>query len=217
MRRIGLMGGSFDPVHEGHLNLARAALASGEVDHVVFLPTGNPPHKPDMATGKLDRLRMVELAVGEERGMSVSREEIDRGGVIYTIDTLKNLEKRMPDSRFVYLIGADTLRALETWRQIDEVIHHCDFLVMMREGETRKDVRELASGWEARGARIRFLTAPRMNVSSTQIRRMVAQGESLAGLVPEPVAAYIAARGLYRAKQEMREAETAGTTIQIPF
>ena len=217
MRRIGLMGGSFDPVHEGHLNLARAALASGEVDHVVFLPTGNPPHKPDMATGKLDRLRMVELAVGEEKGMSVSREEIDRGGVIYTIDTLKNLEKRMPDSRFVYLIGADTLRALETWRQIDEVIHHCDFLVMMREGETRRDVRELASGWEARGARIRFLTAPRMNVSSTQIRRMVAQGESLAGLVPEPVAAYIAACGLYRAKQEMREAETAGTTIQIPF
>ena len=66
MRRIGLMGGSFDPVHEGHLNLARAALASGEVDHVVFLPTGNPPHKPDMATCKLDRLRMVELAVGKK-------------------------------------------------------------------------------------------------------------------------------------------------------
>lgn len=217
MRRIGLMGGSFDPVHEGHLNLARAALASGEVDHVVFLPTGNPPHKPDMATCKLDRLRMVELAVGEEQGMSVSREEIDRGGVIYTIDTLNNLEKRMPDSRFVYLIGADTLRALETWRRIDEVIHHCDFLVMMREGETRKDVQRLAEGWAARGAQIRFLTAPRMDVSSTQIRHLVEEGRPIGGLVPEAVAAYIASRGLYRDRLGKNQAEAGDTKRSIPF
>ena len=211
MRRIGLMGGSFDPVHMGHLTLARAALASGEADHVIFLPAGNPPHKPDMAAGKMDRLRMVELAVGQEKGMSVSREEIDRGGVIYTIDTLKNLERRMPDSRFVYLIGADTLRALETWRQAGEVVRRCGFLVMMREGETREDAQRLAEGWRARGAHIRFLSAPRMDVSSTQIRRMIAEGRPVKGLVPEAVEAYIAARGLYRAGQGKGEAPAGGT------
>ncbi len=98
------MGGSFNPVHCGHVYLARAAIESGAVDSVLFLPTGNPPHKHDGLADKYDRLRMVELAIENEQGMSVSREEIDRGGVIYTVDTLANLHAKMPDCELIYLI-----------------------------------------------------------------------------------------------------------------
>lgn len=197
MPRIGLMGGSFNPVHCGHVYLARAAIESGAVDSVLFLPTGNPPHKHDGLADKYDRLRMVELAIENEQGMSVSREEIDRGGVIYTVDTLTNLHAKMPDCELIYLIGADTLRALGTWRQVDKVIERCRFLVMMREGETPEDVVSLAGLWTERGADIAFLNARKMDVSSTLIRERVRAGQSLTGLVPQAVEDYIHAHNLY--------------------
>ena len=106
MPEIGLMGGSFNPIHRGHVALARAALNSGKVERVLFLPTGNPPHKREGLADKFDRLRMVELAVAHEAGMAVCREEIDRGGVIYTVDTLAALQSKMPDCSLTYLIGA---------------------------------------------------------------------------------------------------------------
>lgn len=111
MPEIGLMGGSFNPIHCGHVALARAALESGRVERVLFLPTGNPPHKKEGLADKFDRLRMVELAVEHEAGMAVCREEIDRDGVIYTVDTLAALKRKMPDCTLTYLIGADTLRS----------------------------------------------------------------------------------------------------------
>lgn len=197
MPDIGLMGGSFNPVHCGHVYLARAALESGRVDSVLFLPTGNPPHKHDGLADKYDRLRMVELAVENELGMSVSREEIDRDGVIYTVDTLANLHEKMPDCTFTYLIGADTLRALGTWRQVERVIERCKFLVMMREGETPEDVVCLAGLWKERGADIAFLNARKMDISSTLIRERVKAGQSLTGLVPPAVEDYIHAHELY--------------------
>ena len=143
MPEIGLMGGSFNPIHCGHVALARAALESGRVERVLFLPTGNPPHKKEGLADKFDRLRMVELAVKHEAGMAVCREEIDRDGVIYTVDTLAALKRKMPDCTLTYLIGADTLRALGTWRRVETVIERCKFLVMMREGETREEVLRL--------------------------------------------------------------------------
>ena len=169
MPEIGLMGGSFNPIHRGHVALARAALDSGKVERVLFLPTGNPPHKREGLADKFDRLRMVELAVAHEAGMAVCREEIDRGGVIYTVDTLAALQSKMPDCSLTYLIGADTLRALGTWRRVETVIERCKFLVMMREGETREDVIRLAGLWASRGAQIDFLDARKMDISSTQI------------------------------------------------
>lgn len=140
---------------------------------------------------------MVELAIENEQGMSVSREEIDRGGVIYTVDTLANLHAKMPDCELIYLIGADTLRALGTWRQIDKVIERCRFLVMMREGETPEDVVSLAGLWTERGADIAFLNARKMDVSSTLIRERVRAGQSLTGLVPQAVEDYIHEHNLY--------------------
>ena len=203
MPEIGLMGGSFNPIHCGHVALARAALESGRVERVLFLPTGNPPHKKEGLADKFDRLRMVELAVEHEAGMAVSREEIDRDGVIYTVDTLAALKRKMPDCTLTYLIGADTLRALGTWRRVETVIERCKFLVMMREGETREEVIRLAGLWTQRGAQIDFLDARKMDISSTQIREQIQKGLPFERLVPQAVADYIHEHGLYRAKTGM--------------
>ncbi len=200
MPEIGLMGGSFNPIHCGHVALARAALESGRVERVLFLPTGNPPHKKEGLADKFDRLRMVELAVEHEAGMAVCREEIDRDGVIYTVDTLAALKRKMPDCTLTYLIGADTLRALGTWRRVETVIERCKFLVMMREGETREEVIRLAGLWTQRGAQIDFLDARKMDISSTQIREQIQKGLPFERLVPQAVADYIHEHGLYGAK-----------------
>lgn len=203
MPEIGLMGGSFNPIHCGHVALARAALESGRVERVLFLPTGNPPHKKEGLADKFDRLRMVELAVEHEAGMAVCREEIDRGGVIYTVDTLAALKRKMPDCTLTYLIGADTLRALGTWRRVETVIERCKFLVMMREGETREEVIRLAGLWTQRGAQIDFLDARKMDISSTQIREQIQKGLPFERFVPQAVADYIHEHGLYGAKTGM--------------
>ena len=203
MPEIGLMGGSFNPIHCGHVALARAALESGRVERVLFLPTGNPPHKKEGLADKFDRLRMVELAVEHEAGMAVCREEIDRDGVIYTVDTLAALKRKMPDCTLTYLIGADTLRALGTWRRVETVIERCKFLVMMREGETREEVIRLAGLGTQRGAQIDFLDARKMDISSTQIREQIQKGLPFERLVPQAVADYIHEHGLYGAKTGM--------------
>ena len=203
MPEIGLMGGSFNPIHCGHVALARAALESGRVERVLFLPTGNPPHKKEGLADKFDRLRMVELAVEHEAGMAVCREEIDRDGVIYTVDTLAALKRKMPDCTLTYLIGADTLRALGSWRRVETVIERCKFLVMMREGETREEVIRLAGLWTQRGAQIDFLDARKMDISSTQIREQIQKGLPFERLVPQAVADYIHEHGLYGAKTGM--------------
>lgn len=196
MRTIGLMGGSFNPVHCGHVRLARAALLSGAADEVLFLPSGNPPHKRDGLADKRDRLAMVELAVRGEAGMGVCREEVERSGVIYTVDTLTILRRQMPDAQFKYLIGADTLAALDTWRRPEEVIRLCTLLVAARPGQ--EDLERLAAPWRARGAVIEFLPCAPADISSTAIRARIAAGLPLCGLVPPQVENYIRANGLYQ-------------------
>lgn len=202
MRHIGLMGGSFNPIHLGHLNMGRAALDSGLVEQVLYLPSGNPPHKRAGLEDKQHRLAMARLAVEHESGMDVCTEEIDREGVIYTVDTLTILHGKMPDCRFHYLIGADTLCVLHTWRRAQDVIKLCAFLVVMRPGEDEAQVMEAAERWRALGADISFLPARMMDISSTQIRQRLESGKTLEGLVPPAVEAYILEHELYRTHGE---------------
>ena len=198
MQHVGLMGGSFNPIHLGHLNMGRAALESGLVEKVLFLPSGNPPHKRAGLEDKQHRLAMARLAVAGEAGMDVCTEEIDRQGVIYTVDTLTILHERMPDCRFHYLIGADTLCVLHTWRRAEDVIKLCAFLVVMRPGEDEAQVMAAAQRWRAKGAEISFLPARMMDISSTQIRERMADGRPLDDLVPPQVEAYIRENDLYQ-------------------
>ena len=197
MRRIALMGGSFNPIHCGHMNLARAALENALADEVLFLPTGNPPHKKSGLADKLDRLQMVCLAVEGEKDMGVCREEVDREGVIYTVDTMGILKEKMPECSFSYIIGADSLCQLHTWRHPEVLITRCRFLVVMRPGEGEEETLEAARYWREKGAEIEFLNMEPMDISSTDIRRRVKEGLSISDLVPDSVAAYIAAHGLY--------------------
>lgn len=202
MQRIGLMGGSFNPVHIGHVKLARAALDKGCVEKVLFLPTGNPPHKRSGLADKLDRLEMVRLAIQDEADMDVCREEVDREGVIYTVDTLGILREKMPDCDFSYIIGADSLCQLHTWKKPEVLITRCRFLVVMRPGEAESETLEAARHWREKGADIEFLNMPPMDISSTDIRRRVKEGLEIGLLVPAGVAQYIAEHGLYGADGE---------------
>ena len=206
MPEIGLMGGSSHPIHCGHVALARAALESGRVERALFLPTGNPPHKKEGLADKFDRLRMVELAVEHEAGMAVCREEISTAhGVIYTVDTLAALKRKMPDCTLTYLIGADTLRALGTSRRAwSTVIERLQISGNDARGRNagRSCIR-LAGLWTQRGAQIDFLDARKMDISSTQIREQIQKGSPFERLVPQAVADYTHEHGLYGAKTGM--------------
>ena len=197
--RIGIMGGSFNPIHERHLEIARAALSAKLADRVIFLPTGNPPHKREGLLDAEDRFEMTRLMVMGQPLMTASREEIDREGVIYTVDTLARFQKQWPNAEFMYLIGEDTLYELPNWRKPDKVFTMCRFVVCPRESSAVESApirREL----EARGARFSFLKLPPSDVSSTEIRAALSRGEQPAGLSPL-VLEYIRLMGLYGIRQ----------------
>ncbi len=197
MARIGLMGGSFNPIHSGHVHIARMALEGGHVDRVVFLPSGNPPHKRDGLADKEHRYRMTCLAIAGEENMAVSREEIDREGVIYTVDTLTHLRAQRPQDTFFYLIGADTVHQLHTWRRVETLIGLCGFLVMMRPGEDETKTLAAMDEWRKKGAQMTAMRGTLLDVSSSAIRAGLAAGGSAGALLPPAVLDYIRAHHLY--------------------
>ncbi|MEG2207647.1 MAG: nicotinate-nucleotide adenylyltransferase, partial [Clostridia bacterium] len=133
--RIGLMGGSFNPIHERHLEIAACAMSEQRLDRVIFLPTGNPPHKHAELAEAEQRFEMTRLAISGVSGFSVSRIELDREGIIYTVDTLTRLQDKLPNAEFFYIIGEDTLHDLPNWRKPDKVFTLCRFLVCRRTTE----------------------------------------------------------------------------------
>ena len=192
--RIGILGGVFDPVHNGHILLARAAKEELHLDRVVLLPSGNPPHKhPHVETE--DRLNMLLLAA--EDGMVVSRREIQRSGKTYTVDTLSEMRREFPEVEIFYIIGADTLSQLKTWKDFDRVAQMCTFAVFARPG---------AEGEAPANARVLRLRTPGPDISSTAVRASASRREDLCALVPGPVARYIRENGLYLMNVSLRQA-----------
>ena len=185
-RRIGLLGGTFNPIHIGHLEMARAAQEALHLDEMILMPDGDPPHKtPDGAT-KYDRLRMTELAAAG--CFTVSALEVEREGKTYTVDTLE--EMRAQGAGDIYmLIGADTLRELPTWRDPPRLFRLCTFAAFGRAGCAWPQTPE--------GAHVVRLEAEIPGVSSTEIRRRVAAGLSVEGMVPQTVLEYMGAKRLY--------------------
>lgn len=194
----GLMGGTFDPIHLGHLHIARTALSDLALNRVIFLPDGDPPHKQPEATGA-QRLEMARLACEGEKGFEVSDMELRRSGTTYTVDTLRAIRESCPKERLVYLIGSDTLFYFHTWKTSQEVAKLCSMAIVMRPGNTRGEVesrqRELK---ESHGLDSVILSSPGLPVSSRLVRRAAARGEELSRLVPVKVAEYIRQQGLYR-------------------
>ncbi len=195
--RIGIMGGTFNPIHQGHIDMARAAAAQEKLDHVLFLPTGNPPHKREGVADAEDRFRMMAAAVAPEPLFVPSRLEIDRTGTTYTIDTLTLLKEKYPKAQLYYIIGADTLLELCHWREYQQVLQLCTFLVCPRRDSASPEA--LAAEQErltALGGSFIWVDMPAVDVSSTEVRQTLAR-RWIPELLPPAVVAYIRAAGLY--------------------
>ena len=183
--RIGILGGSFDPIHNGHLILARAALEELGLDRILFIPANKSPHKTDSnpATAE-DRLKMVQLAIEDEEDFEATDIELKRPAPSYTVDTLRELRTLHPHDKFVLLIGADNVAKFDTWREPDEIRKLADIAVLDRADGT------VSHQWP--------VVRRQIDISSTDIRARAAAGRSIRYLTPDSVCDYIAARGFYR-------------------
>lgn len=203
MTRIGVLGGTFDPIHMAHLMIAEWVRQARALDRVIFVPAGHPPHKPGRAVSPADvRLEMVRLAVADAPCFEVSDVELRREGPSYTLDTVRELLDACPsDTRLFWIIGGDCVRDLPSWYRIGDLAALADFIAVSRPGSQVGDWSGIERGLGADvAARMQSLVVPfpMIDISSTMIRRRVAAGESIRYLVPEPVRELIEARGLYR-------------------
>jgi nicotinate-nucleotide adenylyltransferase len=189
--RIALYGGAFDPVHRAHLEAARAARAQASLDEVRFIPAAQSPLKAQGPVASDEaRLKMLELALGGELQFSVDDFELRRGGVSYSLDTVVEFRKREPQAELFWIIGGDQLAQLERWHAIEELAALVTFLVLARPGYALREV-------DTPGLRWQRIEAPLMEESSTEIRARLAKGQSVEGLLPGAVEAFIREKGLY--------------------
>ncbi len=193
-RRIGVMGGTFDPVHHGHLVAASEVQARFGLDEVIFVPTGQPWQKSNReVTRAEDRYLMTVIATASNPVFSVSRVDIDRGGQTYTVDTLRDLHQEYPDDELFFITGADALEQILTWRNAEELFNLAHFIGVTRPGYHLND-HHLPSG------KVSLVEVTAMAISSTGCRERVRAGEPVWYLVPDGVVRYIDKRKLYRDK-----------------
>jgi len=197
---VGLLGGTFNPVHNGHLRMARVALDEFMLGEVVFIPSGNPPHKRSEAIVPAEhRMNMLRLAISGENRFSMDTLEVDRPGLTYTVDTLEALLRVHRDTVYHYIIGADTLYELPTWRNFERVITLTCFICVLRPGVADEGSYAFAEALNSKyGPRIVIAREKGLDISSSLIRSLVADGQSAAGLMPEAVSDYIKLNRLYR-------------------
>jgi nicotinate-nucleotide adenylyltransferase len=199
--RVGLLGGTFNPPHIGHMVCAAEARTALGLDRVLLLPVHTPPHKELQADPGPDvRVELCRLAVGDAEGVEVSTQEIDRGGRSYTVDTLKALHDARPEDDLTFIAGADQAAGLPGWREPAAVLELAELAVAEREGTSRDDVLDELYGLPGVPERVHFFAMPRIDISSSLVRRRVAEGRPIRWLVPDAVEREIAARGLYRAE-----------------
>ena len=201
MPRVGLFGGAFNPPHLGHLVCAQEVLVRLGLDRVVLVPVGEAPHRTlEEDPGAEARLEMVELAVAGDGRFAASRVELDRPGPSYTAETLEAMHAEEPGQELTIILGGDQAAALPSWHRPERVLELADVAVVDRAGWGEDEVRAGVSGL-AGADRLRFVQMPLIKISSSDIRRRVAEGDPIRYLVPDPVADLIAARGLYAAGQ----------------
>jgi nicotinate-nucleotide adenylyltransferase len=196
--RVGILGGTFNPPHVGHLVCAQEAWAQLDLDHVLFVPVREPPHKAIEADpGCEHRVRLCELAVAGDERFGVSRVDADRPGPSWTVDTLRKLHAEAPEHDLTFIVGGDMAYSLPTWREPEAVLELAELGVAEREGVGRADIAEALSGLPGALQRVRFFEMPRIDVSSSYIRRQVAAGRPVRYLVPDAVAGYMRSHDLY--------------------
>lgn len=197
--RIGILGGTFDPIHNGHLALARAARRRFHLDLIYFIPCGLPPHKPRRGLSPfLHRFAMVALACADEPAFVPSLLEAGsdlRGRqTSYSIDTVRRVRRRAPRAKLYFILGADAFLYLPKWKSVRQLVRLCDFIVATRPGT---DLRRLARV-AVPNTTVHFLGGVRVDVSASQVRRVARRGRSVASLVPSAVADYIQKMKLFQ-------------------
>jgi len=195
---IGILGGTFDPVHNGHVAAARQLLGVADLDHVWLMPNATPPHRTAAPVApSQDRMRMVELAVAGHDGLVPSHLEVDRGGVSYTIDTVRELARDYPRQRFVLLIGSDAALQIRSWHEADALLDTASFVIFNRPDTALAPQTLHELGFAPARSRIVHLDTPA--IAAHQVRDRLARGAPIDDLVPAAVADYIRMHELYRA------------------
>ena len=201
---IGVFGGTFDPIHVAHLTVAQEAAETLGLERLLFVPAGQPPHKPDrVISPAADRLAMIELAIAGNERFTADRIELDREGPSYTVDTLEALRARsvvagIAEPALTLIISSEAFRELPTWRDPRRILELACLAVAPREGYQPVSADFMEREFPEFGDRVRYLVGPRMRLSASEIRERVAAGRSIRYLVPDAVAAYIDDHALYR-------------------
>ena len=199
MARIGLLGGTFNPPHVGHLVMAQEAHARLGLDEVRLVPVHTPPHKEVAEDpGPEVRVELCELAVAGDPRLSVSDVEVRRGGPSYTVATLRGVHEASPEDELTFIVGGDVAHGLPTWREPEAVLSLARLAVAERDGIRREDVLDRVGLVPGGRERVAFFDMPRMDVSSSLVRRRVAEGLPVRYLVPDPVVDRLEALGAYR-------------------
>ena len=199
--RVGVFGGTFDPVHLGHLILAECCREEARLDQVLFVPASVPPHKRDQSLAPFaQRVAMLALAIAGHPAFGIDELEKDRAGPCFTVDTLQQLKDARPGDELCFLLGSDSLRDFPTWRQPARIVELAELLVVARTGSPIRAASELQQQLRLGSdvpIRIRAITAPAVEIASSDLRRRIADGRSIRYQVPRAVEAYIADKGLY--------------------
>ena len=200
VERVGVLGGTFDPPHMGHLWLATLAADAMQLDRVLFMPAAQPPHKPGGTVSRAtDRLLMTRLAIAGEPRFEICPLELERPGPSYTVDSLEELRRIEPqDTRIFLVMASDSLSTIDTWREPDRVLELAEWIVGPRPDAAPPDRAALVDRFGEAAARIHLLEGPSLAISSTAIRARVAAGRTIGYLVPRAVEELILERRLYR-------------------
>lgn len=199
MKKYGIFGGSFNPIHYGHLMICEYIKEEMGLDKVIFIPTGNPPHK-DLELSAEDRYEMVRLAISPNPDFEISDIETTRVKKSYTVDTIRELKKIYKEEKLYFLIGLDSLFQLKTWMKIGDLSQEIEFVVALRPGyldreEINKEIDFLRENF---GTKINLIKTPLYEISSTDLRDRIREGKSLRYLIPKKVLDYIEESGFYK-------------------
>jgi nicotinate-nucleotide adenylyltransferase len=201
------MGGTFDPIHNGHLVAAEEARYQFKLDKVIFMPSGRPPHKKasEVLPGE-ERYLMTVIATSSNPFFFVSRLEIERSGPSYTVDTVRQLHKEYGHSKIYFISGADAVWEILTWKDPDKLAEYCTFIAATRPGYDLTKFKSLHASKQNSSAlkmpEVKIMEVPALAISSTDIRKRISQGQPIRYLLPEPVANYIEKRGFYLGRND---------------
>lgn len=200
MKKTGIMGGSFNPIHNGHLEIAECAYREYELDKILFIPNSASPHKDNSEmVDAAHRLAMVKLAIEDRPHFAVSDIEIVKGGLSFTYQTMTTLKEQHPEVEYYFLMGADSLADFRKWRHSEIIASRCRILAAMRDEMDNEDVRHLTKELTKEyGTPFSLLRIPQTDISSTKIRKHCKEGKSICDMVPKKVADYIQKYQLYQ-------------------